>query len=509
MKILDLVKKVFETSKESILIVERFHVFKVSYEIDNFDTFIIEDVLTIISTIEKNDSYRLSIKIGNNDAIVLTSNNLIVFSKEIQKERAFIDDETVTFSLEIQKNTNDFIRIYDYASFVTFWKDSSLIEILDFLIRYSNESNIIYFVSSEVLEDYFSGGFFMSSTYSVTQENKIRGISENCHFGNIENYQVSADSFFLQKRPSEDNAITKKLDNLTLLFSIIGIFDFTSFRDSSFNYKLNGYKSFQGELDVNSLDNDLVDIYYKIYDWVYSQDGNLVDKLGICRNIISLSLSENSLSISESTYLSILSGYKTYLQENISKYIEVRNKIFDELNWISQKSSEIISSYLNNYQKSIFTFLSFFISVFILRFLKGGTTVGTFSKEVTFFCLAFLGLSGIFLLYSNWNLQLEKKRLKRKYRNLKNRFVDLLDIHDIERILSNDDEFNYEISYIAARQSLYTKLWLFTIILLFSVILTVSDYLNWSVLIDELLDLFQSATYYIKQIKWYVANRGS
>jgi hypothetical protein len=180
--------------------------------------------------------------------------------------------------------------------------------------------------------------------------------------------------------------------------------------------------------------------------------------------------------------ISIKSAYKTYLKENVGRYLEIRNKIFDELSWVSQKSSEIVEKYLTNYQRSIFTFLSFFVSVFILRVLKTTEFTNIFSKDATILSFAFLFISIVYLYFSRWNLNKEKDRLKRKYKNIKNRYKDLLIDKDIEKILDNDSEFNYEISFIEKRLKGYTILWIITLIILLFSVLTISDYLNWTII---------------------------
>lgn len=82
----------------------------------------------------------------------------------------------------------------------------------------------------------------------------------------------------------------------------------------------------------------------------------------------------------------------------------------------------------------------------------------------------------------------EKKRLTRKYENVKTRYYDLLNVNDINRILDNDEEFNYEMNFITIRQKIYTLLWVVTILLLICAILTVSNYINWNTILISIHD---------------------
>jgi uncharacterized membrane protein YbhN (UPF0104 family) len=165
----------------------------------------------------------------------------------------------------------------------------------------------------------------------------------------------------------------------------------------------------------------------------------------------------------------------------------LRNKIHDELSWISQKSSEVVDKYLSNFQKSILSFISFFASVFILRVLNSKEFSNVFTRETTILSFAFLLISLLFLIFSFWNLSQEKVRLERKYSNLKMRFTDLLIEKDIEQILNSDEEFKYEMSFINKRKTSYTILWIVTILIMLSAVLFLSDYLNFQIISDYLI----------------------
>lgn len=494
MNLLDKILLIFTPkSSNDIVIVEKFSTLSISFEIDNFTSFDFNKLDQIFATIVGNDTFSLAIKIGDNDSIIANDlSEIEVFRKEIEDERKIIEEESIQLKFEISKGTNERINIYLFDEFQKFWQSTSLLNILSLLKTYRNNNNRNDFLLIENDKEQFQTHnikFINTTDNSVSFLNS--NISDNCHFGNKEELPFNPSYFKLLQECEniESNCIIDSLNRLCVLFSVVSIFDITSITETELYYKLNGYKSFEGRIDITNIDSSYVTNYYKIHDWIYSNDGNVDDKIGLARNIISLSFVENSLELADSVYLSIQSGYKAYLQENISKYIEIRNKIIDELSWVSQKSSEIIGAFLSNYQKSIFTFLSFFISVFILRFLKGGTVEEVFSKEVTVFSISFLLLSLIFMFFSIWNLNSEKSRLRRKYENIKNRYTDLLDENDIRRILKDDSEFNYEISFVEKRRNNYVLLWVITIIILISTIFCVSSYVNWSLILDWIKEL--------------------
>lgn len=480
MALYDRIKEIFVLKDGSDYdVTEMFSAYSISYSISNFDTFCVNSLCEIENHISNDDTYSVKLKVENSDSITYSGGDLLSFQELINNERNFYDAELVSLKFEIvKKSSGSVINVYDYNSFVSFWEKTSLLNILKLIRKYSNENGLIEFVLTEQnFEEFNSRYLFFSNSRKPRSLQANIAITENCHFGNIEDFPYNAYNFYLINRPKINNAITDRLDELAFIFSIISVFDITSISDNNLYYKLNGYKTYDGTMNFRMINKDLKDIYFKIFDWIYSDSSNVADKIGLARNIISLSFRNDNLLISDSVYLSLLSSYKLYLQENVAKYIEIRSNVIDELSWISQKSSEIVEKYLSNYQKSIFTFLSFFISVFILRFLNDNSLDQGFNKEETLFSLCFLILSLFLLVFSLWNLFHEKNRLNHKYENIKNRFTDLLEKDDIERILKNDSEFKYELNYIDKRRFTYTILWLLTILVLIVTVLSVSNYL--------------------------------
>lgn len=485
MKFVNQIKALFNKT-EKIIIDEKINTFDLfisSYDCPAFKDKVIEDILSVI---EEGDRFSFSIQIEENDpATIVEKRNIAAFIKDYNDNIKFFEHgEKVNLKLHIEKyNSGHKKIIYDYDAFKKFWQSIEPINLLNVL----NELLVKYsFIEFETIENDIKP--LSSYSISLNMPLKINAstlrteyINENCHFGNSEKYSISPLDFYLLDRTNND--LSNKFDMFCSLFSIISIFDITSINNSSLHYKLNGYKVIQGSLEINNSLINCYKIYYDISEWCYSSKSNITDKIGLIRNILTIHIKDNDiLKVDESIINSIKSSYKTYLKENVSKYIDIRNKIIEELNWISQKSSEIVKNYLSSYQKSIFTFLSFFISVFIIKILNNESFLNVFSKEATILSFAFLLLSIVYLIFSSWDLNKEKTRLKRKYENLKGRYKDLLVDEDINNILKNDEEFNYEFSFINKRHRSYTTLWLITIIVLFFAVLSISDYVNWIII---------------------------
>lgn len=475
----DKVLRISNKLKE-VKVKENFSSFSIEFETDqiiNHETKLIQG---FIDKINPDDDFSLIIQIDNGDAITLREKvNLDSYIEKLNADFKYYEEgEIIRIKLEIFKHKGLNIRIYSYSDFKIFFEELELLKKLEILNDlFQSNSKIRLETIEPNIKPFCTANFTLNSELPTSEININENLfSENCHFGNSDKYSVNPYHFHPTKTDNLD--FKKSFDSLCCLFSMIYVFDISSITDARLYYKINGFKAIKGEVEINNDLQKRKDLFFEIFEWCYSSEGNVADKIGIARNIISIHFKEKLLDLDKGVLTSVKSAFKTYLKENVSKYIELRGKIQDELNWISQKSGEIVDRYISSYQKSIFTFLSFFISVFVLRIISKANTSSIFNKDATLLSLAFLGLSIVFLTFSSLNLSVEKKRLKRKYKNLKERFKDLLVQKDIDNILANDTEFEYEIGYIEKRHKIYLWLWILTIVILLITVVAVSDYLT-------------------------------
>lgn len=434
---------------------------------------------SLLKGISASDRFVLSITVENNTPVTLTKReDLSAFLKHLQESfELYEEHEKIILRLEIVKGLVK--NIYAFDKFQEFWAESNTINILSVLGSILERTGVLSFPFVESKQEPFYSGFivFGLKTTAPKENSQIR-LQDNCHFGNAEFSSLSPYHFFLLNRPTNENYITRKMDVLSTLFSIIYIFDITSIQDGKLHYKLNGYKSHEGSLTIDESFVKSTKIYFEVFDWIYSSNSNVSEKLGIARNILSIYLKEDIRDLDENILPSIKSAFKTYLKENVDRYIEIRSSILHELEWVSQKAGDIVEKHLVNYKRSIFSFISFFASVFILQVLRSESLINIFSKEATILSLAFLVISLLYLGFSLWTVSTERKRLRRKYGNIKSRYKDLLIQEDIDKILNKDAEFNYEMSYVDRQTLSYTILWILTIIVLIIAVFMVSNYIS-------------------------------
>ena len=493
MSLLDSLIKAFSPKANSIFKEEKYSSYEIKYETSINSPINYKSISKVINKIHTNDIWRLTIAIENFDPITINRSDRDInkFVNDINKQLDTVENETINFHLFISKKVfNANINIYDFSLFCNFVKGLEPIAFLNIInddLKGNGKLNFNVFDNS--FDNFFTPVINFKKENDAHRTNShldILKIKENCHFGNQDEYPYSPLHFNLIQKPKIENYVTNKLDILSCLFSITSIFNITTIKDNILHYKLYGYKTVENEIPIKNLPIKSRDTYIKIFKWIYLGTVNISDRIGLSRNIISIYLQDNLLNIQDNAYYSIQSGFNIYLQENLNRYIEVRNKIGEQLLTLTQNANNVLEDYLNSYHKSSFTFVTFFISVFLIRVLNTGNFEDVFTKDASVIAFSILLISTIYLIFSILRLNAEKKRLTAKYASLKNRFKDLLIDDDINKILRDDEEFNSELQFIISRRFTYALLWSSTIIIFLGTVITLSSYYNWNFFIYKL-----------------------
>lgn len=503
MNIINELQTVF-SSNGDIRISDKYTTFDIEYSLKviplrNLKLVDIQKLFELLKSKVLHDHWSLTVLVENYGSVSLDSteervNNFLVFFHD---SIMYIDNEIMNLKFHVEKVILEFINIYNLESFDQFIGTLKTVSFLNIINNDLKKHGVLQFKLLELEKNsfcsrniYFHSGNSELFKHQDTDYTALKS-REVCYFGNQEKYPYSPNHFNLIEREYVPENIAEKLDRLTYVFSIVNIFDVTSITDNYLYYKLIGYKSVEGKICINEveLDKRSLRTYLKIFEWIYSEASNVTEKIGLARNILSIYLEQNSLQVSDDAYFSVQSGFKTYLQENLNRYLEVRSRISEQLAHINQKASATIEKYLNDYQKSSITFVSFFISILVVRVLSTGEFEDAFTKDATVLSFILLLISLLYLVFSFWNLNSEKNRLKVRYKNLKGRFQDLLIKEDIDKILRHDEEFNDEIDFINRRSIAYTILWCATVVIIFCAVLSLSSYFNWSTLAEKLKDI--------------------
>ncbi len=108
----------------------------------------------------------------------------------------------------------------------------------------------------------------------------------------------------------------------------------------------------------------------------------------------------------------------------------------------------------------------------MIEVVSNGSYTGGFTIEITLLSIGFLLISLCLMFFSRWEINKELVRYNDFYANLKERYTDLLDSSDINRILNGDKDFQSNQSFIKERKSKYTALWILSLSILLIIIVS-------------------------------------
>src|SRR5690606_5604705 len=254
------------------------------------------------------------------------------------------------------------IVIFDEEVFSQFLKSQNLQQILD---SFKNYEEGLIFISKTTLNKKATS-FIAINEELLSSDESDTVISSLCNFSNFSQYKFSPNNFEFENAKNGDYLI-EIIRRIHFVFNLIYLFDYSEINGDSITLKITGHKTFIYELDFQNIDVTSNDEYSKIFKWVYSEKTKVEDKLGLSRNVLTIYLRENTIGIDEKIFFSILSANNTYIKENISRYIDVRTKVHTQVEQITEKVSKSVENFVGNFQKSIFVFISFYLTIFVLK----------------------------------------------------------------------------------------------------------------------------------------------
>lgn len=428
--------------------------------------------------IQERDSIHISVTFGESDPVIFNSSKIDFdgFIKALEQEALHLVGEVISIVITINKSVKDSsCTIYDFKCFVSTFDGYEVGQFFQIFSKLFGLGQFFRFKIFGLKKAFYTSSicFEPLSEYTKLQENSKRKeifeyFKAQCHFSNVEHFCLVPSDFKLIVKDDEQSELNELMNRYANLISIIFLFDITSIIGNSIEFKINGYKSIKGTSDVAKLHLQEFDEYYNIFDWVYN-GGNLTDKIGLSRNIVSLHFkTAGELSLTGNPFQSVKSSFKVYEKQNIKQYIEIRNKISDQLLDFNNRANKIVETFASGFQKSTLALISFYLSAIVIRVLSKGDFVNIFSLDATILSLAFLSGSIIYYWVSRWEIKVQRTRFVNSYENLKKRYTDLLEPDDIKKILNNDTEFQQDLDFIDKKRKAYSRMWLTVVILLAS-----------------------------------------
>ena len=398
-------------------------------------------------------------------------NGLFFTSWESYQLQADAEDKIeLVIIIEKEIHEGNALFVYDKRSFFEYLQKLSPIELMAvFSGQFKLVGSTVFFINPD-----FGGGAHTQSIYFIAEmamkytivspdidrEKSWEKVNTVSHINGIGDCVVLPEDFAILEAGCIPDEVQQGFRK-TCLILILGIlYDFTTVQGDRIFLKLNGYKTFQVDVQIKDIKLISLDVYYQIYCWVIA-GGNMQDKIGLSRNLISLNIDPaDNYTVIPSVYTSILSGFKVYEKQNIKQYIELRNKMSDQLIGFNEKAGKIVDSFAGSFQKSALAVVSLYASFIVTRVLSTHEFENVFSVDATILSFAFLAASLLYFFVSRWEISQQKKRFIESYQDMKSRNEDLLTREDIEKILKNDAEHGKDVKFIEDKQNSYSALWI-------------------------------------------------
>jgi hypothetical protein len=424
---------------------------------------------TAYDFLQPNDQLTFTVKFGEAEPVSFYSAkaDFADFVTKLEAEHKYQESEPITATFTITKgNIACNISIYDLEIFTATLEKLSVAEVFAIFNRVLSNKSFINFNVLNLDKPFNTANIFFThvGAKSPTQtfadrRKRLDSILSVSNYTNIEEHNLTPDDFQMQNGNAKHSKLCLLFNHYAIVLSVVYLFDITLLKANELDFKINGYKSIKGKVDVKTLLTNGTKDYFSIYNWVYS-GGNLYDKIGLARNIISLHFEKNGeIELKGHPFQSIQSSYKVYEKQNIKQYIEIRNKISDQLLDFNNRANKVIETFASGFQKSSLALITFYFSAITIKVLGNGDFVNVFTLDTTVLSIVFLFGSFLYYLVAKWEVKEQRERFVDSYTNMKERYTDLLEKEDIQRILNDDKEFISDVAFIDGKLKNYSNLW--------------------------------------------------
>ena len=437
----------------------------------------ISDVQNILHSFFDDDRVVIDLKIDEGDPIIISScdekGSIAQFLMDLQAEMEVKDEDSIfKVTVTVSKNiTKGRISVYCFEKFVEYLNGITLVGILTGFRKVLLGQENVSFILLDCKDEFYTDTFYFSSepghrSPDIVRQDVLESANKIRYFLKASEYSFIPEDFMLKKR-SRNAKINTIMDKLALVYSLVYLVDYSDIiNGNNVKYRCCGYRAIEDTIDYKNLDSEAALNIYMIYKWVYTE-GNLIDKAGIARNVMTLYANNHTLlDVTEKVYDSIKSNYAIYLKENLQQYIGIKNQITQLIYEMSQRTNGVIDTFTDVFSSNIKWLFTFYISVLIFNTLATGRLQNIFTNDIAYISFGILGVSIVLLITSSRQSQLKKSRFIEQYNDFKQYYDDLLCKDDIDRIFQYDQPQETNLKYINRRILECQIAWIITIIIL-------------------------------------------
>ena len=334
------------------------------------------------------------------------------------------DDEIVDVNLTIDKKiVNGYLSIYCFEKFAEDINSLPIDKALNVFSGFMKEAgNAMVFELFDCRDIFYTKTMFflaagsrtLSSTFDRTK--RLSECRENAYFYNQDNYELLPDDFKIEVG-YEGNPLGELFLKLETILASCLLASNSFIQDGNLKLQIMGQRSveYNDALENIQGNNNL----YKIYDWMYS-GGNIIDKAIIARNIICLHCKyEVLLNIGSEVMSSIQTNYNLYLKDNVTQYLELKNKVAEFISDIVSRTGEYATEMLDKFKANLLAIFGFLFSVILANIVSDQPLDNIFTRDITIISEIVLGASFVYLFISYLQSKCELQKVYDSYDKLK------------------------------------------------------------------------------------------
>ena len=401
-------------------------------------------------------------------------------------------DEPIKIKLSITKRKVNKVRsVYCPELFTNYLKGLSLGEVIGLFDRIQQEGPLCLEYQEGEISLVGPSMAFVRNGHTPRYPSKPvlnDGVIEQgkylCCNDLIRNHLKPSD-FELRGTDNKEYPVLPLIQKAAILYSLCFLFDYVTLTGNQLHYKLNGYKTLTGNINVASVYSAEIDAgswcrYLEIFKWQYN-GGNLTDKSAIARNIVSLNMGEDgTLSLREGTLDAIDSNYRIYEKENVKQYIEIRNNVAKQLRDYQKYIIGIFDEFEQDFKKMFFSFLGFAFTTTIIRVLaKNMDDKVILPDTVIWLLLGYCAVSCFYYAYARWKRDKKVELFDKQYNDTRKFYKDLLSEKELNELFTDErsKDGTYK-AFINERTYLFDWIWVVAILIFSGILIYIKCVIN-------------------------------
>jgi hypothetical protein len=242
--------------------------------------------------------------------------------------------------------------------------------------------------------------------------------------------------------------------------------DFSKISENEIEFKINGYRTIESKISMESIGADDIpldslQLYYQIYEWLY-KGGNIYDKIVIVRNIVTLNVEKNGISLKKTTFDSIKSNFNIFERKNVEQYISLRNNVAKQLRIYQREILGAIEEFEKDFKTILGGYLTFLFTTVVIRVLakqveNSALIPDTIIVLLLLYCVASLS----YYFYDRSVLDGKIRLMDKQYNDTRKFYEGLLCEKELKELFvdKRNDDGTYQ-AFLEERKAHFGKLWL-------------------------------------------------